>query len=84
MLIITVELHSAITGKVTEIAKMKLYNDGTGTSQKGNYAGVTYRGKDDALIQEKTNRTGSVKNYPRLNLHVWNLIARMLKNMGYK
>jgi hypothetical protein len=28
-------------------------------------------------------RHAKVKNYPRASKHVWNLVARMLKTMGY-
>lgn len=66
MLIVRVELHSAITGEITEIARALIYNDGHGTITTGDYGGVTFFTK-----------------YPRLKLHVWNLVSDMLVNMGY-
>jgi hypothetical protein len=84
MLIIRVELHSAITGKVTEIARMRLYNDGTGDHEVGNYVGETFRGRDkEALDGRVTVRKAEVKGYKRNNFHVWNLVAKMLKAMKY-
>jgi hypothetical protein len=90
MLVIRVELHSAVTGKITEIARMLLWNDGTGDLNTGNYQGKAVQGStkgpmDPAVIyKRKALRTGEVKDYPRLNLHVWNLVVRMLNNMQYK
>lgn len=38
MIIVRVELHSAITGRVTELARMGIINDGTSEiNAKGNY-----------------------------------------------
>ena len=84
MIIVKVELHSAITGKITELARMRITNEG-GTNVRGDYFGVTFRGRDSkALDKNAINKFGSVKNYPRLQLHVWNLVGRMLSTMGYK
>lgn len=88
MLIVRVELLSAITGQTTELARMHVANDGAGTAQRGNYNGTTFTGRDKkaldcAVALEKVTRRGRVENYPRLQKHVWNLVARMLMNMGY-
>ena len=87
MLVIDVTLHSAITGKRERIASMVIANDGSSSSPtRGNYTGQTYRKghdvydrKDEAIL-----RIGAVKGYPRQRLHVWNLVQRMLTQMGYK
>jgi len=90
MLVVRVELHSAVTGKVTEIARMLLFNDGTGTRDTGNYKGKVVRGDTEehmapaVIYQRKSLREGEVKDYPRLKLHVWNLVTRMLTSMKYK
>lgn len=90
MLVIRVELHSAVTGKVTEIARMLMHNDGTGTPNRGNYKAKTVKGKiaDNMPAMEIRDsvplREGEVKDYPRLGLHVWHLVCRMLKSMDYK
>lgn len=90
MLVIRVELHSAITGKITEIARMLLWNDGEGNLGKGNYKAKTVQGKQEGnmpvreIRDSSSMRDGEVNNYPRLSLHVWHLVARMLKSMNYK
>jgi hypothetical protein len=90
MLVIRVELHSAVTGKITEIARMLLYNDGTGSSEVGSYKGKTVKGSTQepmapaVIYERKAMREGTVGNYRRLNLHVWHLVARMLASMGYE
>ncbi|KIZ39056.1 MULTISPECIES: hypothetical protein [Rhodopseudomonas] len=83
MIVVRVELHSAISGKVTEIARMLICNIG-GTNRRGNYQVETLRGRDkEALDRRSVNRKAVVTNYPRLDLHVWHLVARALLNMSY-
>lgn len=90
MLVIRVELHSAITGKITEIARMIMWNDGTGDRTTGDYKAKTVKGKQEGSMPAREIwdndplRAGEVKGYPRLRLHVWHLVARMLKAMDYK
>jgi hypothetical protein len=92
MLVIRVELHSARTGVISEIARMVIANDGTGTTKRGNYWGRTAKGViygDNmiaaAIIQESRKMDhAEVKDYPRASKHVWNLVSRMLAVMGYK
>jgi hypothetical protein len=91
VLVVRVELHSAITGKVSEIARMRLWNDGTGTSERGSYSGTTHKGRIERPgylagygTQGPVMRTARVEGYPRQSKHVWNLVAKMLHNMGYK
>ncbi|HWX31238.1 MAG TPA: hypothetical protein VNZ53_27840 [Steroidobacteraceae bacterium] len=88
MLIVRVELHSAITGKVTEIARAIIANEG-GTPMRGNYWGIVAHGKTDgpmipAAIYQRRKHETHITNYPRQSKHVWNLVARMLTAMGYK
>ncbi len=83
MIIIRVELHSAITGKVTEIARMGIANIG-GDRRHGNYFAETYRGRSSAELARRTRqRSGTIKHYPRLSLHVWHLVARALVALKY-
>lgn len=83
MIVVRVELHSAITGKVTEIARAAICNVG-GTRQRGDYRCISFRGRDkESLDKMMPNRTGEVTNYPRLSIHVWHLVARALIAMGY-
>lgn len=84
MLIVKVELHNANTGEISEIARAVIYNDGTGTSEKGNYGARTWRGRtQEDLDKRKVQRVGAVHGYPRLKLHVWNLVTEALGSMGY-
>lgn len=89
MLVVKIELHSANTGAITEIANMVIANDGTGSVKKGNYWGKTFK-KGHSYYTEydkekpQVLKEGSVKDYSRNDLHVWNLVARMLQSMGYK
>ena len=83
MLIVRVELHSAITGKRTEIARMHICNRG-GTETRGDYGCTALRGRSardfDVFMAQ---RRGRIENYPRLAVHVWNLVAHALKAMNY-
>lgn len=84
MIIIRVELHSAITGQVRELARMMIHNTG-GTESHGDYEGLVYRGRDAAALDKRiVHKRAQVLRHPRLNQHVWNLIARMLGKMGYR
>jgi hypothetical protein len=87
MLVIKVELWSAITGKKTEIARMHIANTGEDTSggkrRRYNYTCKTLRGRSAKEFEKRTvQRCGMILDYYR-NQHVWNLVYRALNNMGY-
>lgn len=92
MIVIRVELWSAVNGQKTELARMVIDNIG-GTNQLGDYRCRTLRGRsreqlDRALNSACTNDTGTtrvgrVTAHPRLREHVWNLVAKALTSMGY-
>jgi hypothetical protein len=87
VIIVRVELHSALTGKVTEIARMMIHNIG-GTKNSGDYGVHTFRGRGkDALDTAQENRTttrrGIVLRHQRLTEHVWFLVAKALKAVAY-
>ena len=83
MIIVRVELHSAVTVRVTELARAHIANIG-GTNTRGDYRVATLRGRDkEALDRCVVQRNGEVRNYPRLSIHVWHLVARALIAMGY-
>ena len=87
MLIVKVELWSAVTGEKTEIARMRIANTG-GTDTRGNYEVQTLRGSNAtqllvSLVKKSYTREGSVRNYPRKRHHVWNLVALALEAMEY-
>ena len=83
MIVVRVELHSAITGKITEIARAHICNIG-GTRARGNYSVEAFRGRDKAALDKRSVcHTGTVTNHARLQEHVWNLVAKALKACGY-
>ncbi len=83
MIVIRVELHSAVTKKITEIARMQICNVG-GTADHGDYRAETLKGRTaEQLDRRVRNRAGEVKRYPRQAIHVWHLVARALVAMGY-
>lgn len=90
MIIVRVELWSAVNGQKTELARMVIDNIG-GTVQRGDYRARTLRGRssetlDRALLQADgagITRKGYVNGHHRLREHVWNLVAKALSGMGY-
>jgi hypothetical protein len=84
MIVVRVELHSARTGKVQELARMLVINRGDGTQQLGSYDALVLRGRDDeALDRMQIHKRTAIESWPRLRLHVWNLVATALLSMGY-
>jgi len=84
MIVIRVELHSAIhPSRSKELARMHICNVG-GDGEHGDYSVETFRGRSkEALDKCVVNRQGSVKNYPRLAIHVWHLVYEALKAVNY-
>lgn len=84
MIVVSVTLLSAIDGTSTELARMHIVNDGSGTARLGNYDCETLRGRSTAALDKHVvNRRGRIESYARLGLHVWNLVARALHRIGY-
>lgn len=84
MLIVRVELHSAITGKATELARMYICNDNTGDFNSRNYNGIALRGRDkETLDKETVQKQARLLNFKSEQFHVWNLVRAMLTNLGY-
>lgn len=93
MIVVSVILHSAVTGEVKEIARSVIHNVG-GTGKHGDYESFSCRGRDkDALQssmvsilrgQSEPVHKGRVEKHPRVEQHVWNLVAKSLTAMGYK
>lgn len=87
MIVVRVELWSAVDGSKTELARMHIANDGQATVEnwrRGTYDGESFKGRNSAALDKRTvSKRGRVENWPRLDLHVWNLVAAMLHTMGY-
>lgn len=86
MIIVRVELHSAITGQVQELARMHIANDGSHPNPRmGNYSVRTLRGRSAKQLDcGETQRRTELSNWPRLQLHVWNLVFTALGKLGYR
>lgn len=89
MIVVKVELWSAIDGRRTELARMVIDNIG-GTRTLGNYRTRTLIGRSKAALDRalygipmKVKREGRVMAHARLKEHVWNLVGKALANMGY-
>lgn len=87
MIVVRVELWSAVDGSRTELARMRISNDGVATRDDprfGDYQGETLRGRStEALNAGLAQRKGAVCRFNRKSLHVWHLVGRMLAAMGY-
>lgn len=86
MIVVKVELWSAITGQKSEIARMAIDNIG-GTAQRGDYRCRTMRGRSaeqlERAMRQAPQREGRVLGHARLREHVWHLVAKALSGMGY-
>lgn len=73
MIVIKVELHSAITKQITHLGSMVIANDGTGDTKYGNYW--------VSLISKtfQKGRVTQVFKHNRAGLSVWVLIAKAIK-----
>jgi hypothetical protein len=84
MIVVTVQLVSAITGKTTTLGQALISNDGTGTQASGNYrAAFGRKGQEGHHIFVKPARRSVVTGFPRLRLNVWHLLKLALDNAGY-
>lgn len=83
MIVVTIELHSARTHKVTTLGRAIISNISKAgvCSKKGDYH-VSVAKKNDVNSMTKIInaplRAGKVLNYPRLSYNVWRLIIRSL------
>lgn len=79
MIVVKIELHSAVTGVVSELGRMLISNDGTSRDPKrGHYDVRLMRRGSPTVVQ----RQARVEKYPRAAFSVWVLVARALKNVG--
>lgn len=84
MIIVSVILLSAQDGQSQELARMVICNMGTGTANTGNYSAETLRGRSTEDFARRTRqRIAYVANHPRKREHVWNLVAKCLRNLRY-
>lgn len=85
MLVVRIELHSAVTGKVTELGIMHIANVTSDIEHLqsggkiGHYRAMIFR----APKFVRWTRDSAVTHYRRLNRPVWDLVTLALKNAGY-
>lgn len=95
MIVVRVELHNANKGgEVTELARMHVCNESLEAGQHdphnlGSYGVYVLHGRDTAGLDRSARgrrytHTGKFGQYPRLRLHVWNLVLCALVAAGYK
>jgi len=87
MIVVKVELHSAITGHIINLGTAIIANVG-GSETLGNYKAQAYRkGTEIETLYQRRDikpiRNGSVENHKRLSEPVWNLVWKALGAMGY-
>lgn len=83
MILVKIELHSAVTGKITPLGIMTIANDGTSTNPKrGHYDVKLGRKGNLGNVFTAPQRTARVEKYPRAAFSVWVLVARALKELG--
>lgn len=89
MIVVRVELWWAVTGQVSELARMTIDNLGTtANGQHADYRARSYRGRDAATLHRAmlsgvAQREGRVNRHARLRLHVWHLVGRALEAVSY-
>lgn len=86
MIVVTVELHSAVTQEVTLLGKLVIANDGTSPEPTtGHYHAFFGRRKqaDVRRVMAMPMRKARILNFLRLRLGVWHLIRKALEEAGY-
>jgi hypothetical protein len=85
MLVVKIELwRHGDPKQVTEVGRMYIANNGTGTADLGSYEAAVCRRGTSKVPQPispsgpKATRSGRVDAYPRRSYNVWRLIARAL------
>lgn len=83
MLVIKIEMHSSVDGRVEEYGRMYISNDGKGTESSSNYDVAVCRKGIIGIPEniggfEAAARTGKVLDYSRKSYNVWRLISRAL------
>lgn len=84
MIVVKVELWSARTGHKTELARMHICNDETGSAELRNYLVRALRGRStEQLDRNQVQREGAVRSWPAERFHIWNLVGAALASCGY-
>lgn len=77
MIVVKIELHSAVTGEVTELGRLHITNDGTGTPHRGHYDIARFGRQRRRVLQ-----TARVEDWPRKSYNVFRLLRRALEALN--
>jgi len=85
MLVLKLELHSAVTGEIIHLGQMIIANDGTGDRNTGNYdVKLGKKGNTDLkATYVKPMRSGKVEGHKRLAENVWSLVGKALRAVNF-
>jgi hypothetical protein len=87
MIIVTIELLSAITGRRSTLGVARISNDGLASAanpNRGDYdVEVLRKGADPLRVDAPVTRRSRVTNYARAARPVWDLVTLALKEAGY-
>lgn len=78
MIIVRIELYSAVTHRKTEIGKLYIVNDGSGSRRRRNYMVTVMRRRSSCRV----TRRGFVKNHSSISVSVWTLVRKALQAAG--
>jgi hypothetical protein len=78
MIVVKVELHSALTGKVSEIGRMHIFNVASGTRTRRDYGVKVFR----RGTLDRVQKTGEIKAHPSLSASVWTLVRKALQSVA--
>lgn len=83
MIVVSVKLHSGITGRIRDLGTVVITNNGKSTDyHRGDYDVAQLRAGNRGRMRS-TCRRGHVKNHARLARPIWSLVARALKSLGH-
>ena len=74
MIITEMKLHSAITGQISTLVKVIIFNDGTGTFERGNYQWII-KGRNGRQMKR-----GNLQNWPRNSKPPLALLQRVIND----
>ena len=79
MIVVTIEMISARTGKRSVLGIAEIYNDATGDERTGNYVMKVYRKGEP--FRGRVWKAADVKGFPRKRLGPWDLMYRLLREI---
>jgi hypothetical protein len=77
LIVVKLELHSAVTNKITLLGKLVIANDGTGSRTSSHYD-AQFIHKDGTI-----GKTVRIERHRRLAYSVWTLVKKVLNEARY-